>query len=207
MHFTDACWLFVGASFLGFLLEGLWSVIRHGYWINNTATVWGPFSIIYGVGALAVFLLAYLLRTRSIVLQTVAYAAAGTLVEYLASLFQESCFGTRSWDYSTYPLNIGGRVSIRMSLVWGVLGVLFGCFLFPHLTRLFLAMRSRQNTVICIFLIAFMATNMALTSAALLRWGQRQAGRAAEGSFEIWLDDNFGDERMHRVFHNMSFVS
>ena len=40
---TDMLWLFVGGSVIGFVLEGLWHILRVGTWESHTATVWGPF--------------------------------------------------------------------------------------------------------------------------------------------------------------------
>lgn len=55
-------WLFMAGSALGFIAEGLRCVLTDGHWENHSSTVWGPFCIIYGVGALAVYLISGLLR-------------------------------------------------------------------------------------------------------------------------------------------------
>lgn len=118
-------WLFMFGSVAGFVLEGLWCVITDGHWESHTATVWGPFCIIYGIGAVAVCLLSGLLRWKSLPVQFAAFSASGAAVEFFGSLFQELCFGSVSWDYSGHLLNLGGRVSLKMALMWGVLGIVF----------------------------------------------------------------------------------
>lgn len=66
-------WLFMIGSVLGFLLEGLWCVIKTGHWEHHVATIWGPFCIIYGIGAVAAFLISQLLSGRHVLLQFGAF--------------------------------------------------------------------------------------------------------------------------------------
>ena len=56
--YYDLFWMFVFGSVTGFLLEGVWSAWRFGAWANHSATVWGPFCIVYGAGMVAVYLVA-----------------------------------------------------------------------------------------------------------------------------------------------------
>jgi len=44
--------LFLG-SFAGVVIELLWCLIRNGYWESRSGLVWGPFNLLYGVGAVA----------------------------------------------------------------------------------------------------------------------------------------------------------
>ena len=143
VSYASLFWLFLIGSVTGFVLEGLWCIVRKGHWESRTATVWGPFCVIYGVGAVAVDLLAVLLRGRHPVQQFLAFSASGAAVEYFGSLFQERCFGTFSWDYSQDFLNLGGRVSLQTALVWGALGLLFVWLAFPGISRLLQRMRGR----------------------------------------------------------------
>ena len=40
-NYPEMFFLFFAGSVLGFLLEGIWRVIRTGAWENHAATVWG----------------------------------------------------------------------------------------------------------------------------------------------------------------------
>lgn len=64
ISYTNLFWLFMLGSVAGFVLEGLWCILMEGHWENHSATVWGPFCIIYGIGAAAVSLLSILLKGR-----------------------------------------------------------------------------------------------------------------------------------------------
>ena len=136
-------WLFLFGSVAGFILEGLWCVLRKGTWESHSATVWGPFCIIYGFGAVAVYLIASGLKQKNLPMQFTLFSITGALVEYFGSMFQELVFGSTSWDYSSHFMNIGGRVSLKMTLIWGILGIAFVRFVFPTLVRLLGKMEGR----------------------------------------------------------------
>ena len=89
VNYTSMFWLFMFGSVAGFLIEGIWCVIRSVRWENHSATLWGPFCIIYGFGAVLVYLLALFVKKCSLLLQFIVYTLAGGSVEYFGSLFQE----------------------------------------------------------------------------------------------------------------------
>lgn len=176
INFTMIFWLFVIGSVFGFLLEGLWCVFQSGHWESHSSLVWGTFCTVYGFGAVAVYLLADLLRAKNILLQSAAFMLSGALVEYFTSWIQEFCFGSTSWDYSGHFLNIGGRVSLQMTLLWGVLGIAFTKLLYPLLRKLFSHHPPKLWRVITLVCAVFMVVNTTVSYAAVLRWSQRQAG-------------------------------
>ena len=53
--YEELFWVFFLGSILGFLIEGIWNIILVGEWVDHSATVVGPFCIVYGVGAVAAF--------------------------------------------------------------------------------------------------------------------------------------------------------
>ena len=121
--FPTLLWLFISGSLAGFVMEGVWHMLRTGTWGFRVATLWGPFCIIYGAGAVVMYLIALRVEGKRRLRQFLAFALAGSAVEYLSSLFQEVAFGTVSWNYSHHPFNLGGRISLRMTLLWGLLGM------------------------------------------------------------------------------------
>ncbi len=57
MTYPEFLFIFIIGSMAGFLLEGIWCVIRTGMWENHSATLYGPFCIIYGIGAAALYVI------------------------------------------------------------------------------------------------------------------------------------------------------
>lgn len=199
-------WLFMTGSVLGFLLEGVWCVIKTGHWEHHSATIWGPFCIIYGIGAVAAFLISQLLSGKHVLLQFGAFFFSGALVEYLASLFQEVCFGSVSWDYSKHFMNIGGRVSLQMALTWGILGILFMRFLFPLLNRVFEKLNGKKYAQLCGILTVFMVINLTATSIVVTRWQNRLDGTSPTNSVERAIDYIYRNDKMEGLFPNMRFT-
>ncbi len=205
LSYSTLFWLFLVGSIVGFLLEGFWCVLTKGHWENHSAVVWGPFCIIYGIGAAAVYLLSILLKNRRLPVQFAAFTVSGAAVEYFGSLFQELCFGSVSWDYSDHLFNLGGRVSLRMALLWGVLGLLFMRFVFPAVSRLFGRMEGNGWRIACAGMTVFMAANLLVTSAAISRWHSRMTATDPPGPVAQWLDSTYDDQTMEKLFPNMQF--
>lgn len=201
-------WLFLAGSLLGFVMEGVWHFLRTGAWGFRVATLWGPFCVIYGVGAVAMYLIALSVEKKPPLVQFAAFALAGSAVEYLSSLFQEIFFGTVSWDYSHHFLNLGGRISLQMTLLWGILGMALMYGILPLLLRLFNRMHLSSRTVLCRAAAAFMCVNLLATSIALMRWQERVCfNEPASNAIEAYMDRRWPDERMRERFPNMVFVS
>ena len=172
--YEELFWVFFFGSILGFIIEGLWHIILTGAWVDHSATVVGPFCTVYGVGAIAAFLVARILPRRAVGLQFVAFALAGGAVEYFTSLFQERTFGSVSWDYSSHTLNVGGRVSAQMAILWGFLGMVFVGLIYPTLKKLLCRMHTRRWNIFCIACSVFMAFNLFVSASAILRWKERK---------------------------------
>lgn len=206
IRLSALCWLFSLGSVIGFVLEGIWSVLRLGYWENHSATVWGPFCIVYGIGTVLLYLISALIAKTPLPIQFGIFALAGGAVEYFASWFQELVFGVSTWNYDHHFLNFGGRVSLQMVVIWGILGTLFARFIFPIFSYLFVRLRGRGWRIACACVAGFMVVNLLMSAAAILRWGERQNGVPASNLFESFLDQSYGDDRMKCVFSNMEFL-
>lgn len=199
-------WLFLFGSVVGFVIEGLWSIYRKGNWESHSTLVLGYFCIIYGFGAVAIYLVSALLKGKNLLLQFVVFALAGSAVEYLGSLFQEVVFGSASWDYSGYFMNLNGRICLQMTINWGILGVAFGHFVFPAIVRLLEKTENKAWHVACVLLSVFMLFNFVLSSAAVLRWRERLVDKQMpSNALEQFLDDNYDDEAMRKNYPNLKF--
>lgn len=204
--YSSLFWLFVLGSVAGFVLEGIWCILRLGVWESHSSTVWGPFCIIYGFGVIAVYLLSMTLKGKSPVLQFLLFSGAGTIVEYFGSLFQNVVFGSTSWDYSSHFMNIRGRVSLQMTLIWGVLGILFMRFVFPMAAQFLRKMEEGFWKTVCPVLFTLMIINLLLSAAAVMRWKERLTDNIpATNTFEQFLDENYNDGTMEKRYPNMRF--
>lgn len=206
MCFEKIVWIFLSACIVGFAVETLWCLLRHGYIESRKSLVYGPFSVAYGMGAVILTLSLYRLRnSKAWIIFLVAYLV-GTVTEYICSLGQEICFGSVAWDYSNLPLNINGRVCLLYSLFWGFLGLGWIKLVYPFMSSLIEKIPLNAGTVMTWAFIAFFIFDSALSAAAATRMNRRDAGVPASNFVESFLDIHFDDERMHKIYANSSEV-
>ena len=206
INFYVLFWLFVIGSAMGYYIEGLCVMVRTGKWECHAATLWGPFCVIYGIGMVVIYMTSCFLKNKNIAVKFLIYFITGALVEYFGSLIQEVCFGSVSWDYSSHFMNIGGRVSLSMALVWGLLGLVFWYTLYPLFKKMLKIFHRKTVKIVTVVLAVFMAVNLSLTSAAVLRWRTRLEGVPASNGLEKWIDKSYGNEKMQELFCNMRFI-
>lgn len=196
---------FIG-SFLGVVIELGWCYIRHGYFESRQAFVWGPFNPVYGLGALFMTLFLYKYRNRSVIYSFVGAMVIGTVLEYVLSFLQERFLGSVSWDYSSVPLNLNGRVCLLYSIFWGLIGIAWIKLLYPYISAMILKIPKRIGDNIVTILLIFMIIDAVLSLSAVYRWSGRIKGEKPFYAYEYVLDRYFPDERMDRVYPNMVFV-
>lgn len=120
-------------SFAGWILESVCKTIDQRKFVNS-GFLNGPFCPIYGFGAIIMLLCLSFLKEKPILLFIAAFFIL-SIWEYLVGLFLEKVFKTKYWDYSHLKFNIQGRVCLKNSLFWGVLGVAFICCIHPFIDR------------------------------------------------------------------------
>lgn len=115
-------YIFILYSIFGWIYESCLVSIQKKSLVNR-GFLKGPVIPIYGCGALFVYLVLWGFRDNLLVVFWGGLFLA-TALEYLTSLIMELVFHTRWWDYSAHPLNFKGRISLFVSLFWGILSLL-----------------------------------------------------------------------------------
>lgn len=196
--------LFIG-SFAGVMIELLWCYMTHGYFESRSGLVYGPFNLLYGVGATALSILLYRYRNRGKWLSFLGGMLIGSVVEYGCSWWQEVNFGSRSWDYSHMPLNINGRICLLYSIFWGVLGVMWIKDIYPRMAKWILRIPDKTGKVFTWVVTAFLLVNCLVSGAAVIRWSERKADIPPTTALRQVLDQRFPDERLEKIYANMVF--
>lgn len=174
-------------------------------WESRRGLVYGPFSPVYGIGAVLIYLLFYLPKLKAAAC-FVGGAIFGGALEFGLSVLQEWIFGTISWDYSDRLLNICGRTTIPYMIVWGGLVMIFVQWVYPYIDRVYNQIQTKNVNRICMVLAVFLAFDISMSVAATLRQTMRRAGDPADTRIEIFLDNRFPDERMKQIYSNMREV-
>lgn len=206
MTFYKLFWVFFIGCFAGVVLETIYCLIQRGHYESRVGLIYGPFNLVYGVGALCLSGALYRFRNRGRVFSFVGGFIVGSVVEYACSWFQEVCFGSTSWDYSNMPYNLNGRICLLYSIFWGILGIFWIKDIYPRMAKWILKIPNKVGKPLTWALLVFMVFNSVMTLFTSLRWSARRAGVPAGNAFEAYLDEHYPDERMQKIFANAEFT-
>lgn len=201
--FDKLVWVFLIASFLGAIIEMVYCRLTGGVWMNRSSVLYGPFSVVWGLGAVVLTVSLRPLADKPDRHVFLAGFGIGGAYEYLCSVFTELVFGTVFWDYSWMPLNIGGRTNVLYCIFWGLLAVVWVRILCPRLERAIEKLPPLAGKLLTWLLVVLMAGNCLITGAAMLRYDLRQTRPEPENVIEELLDSRFGDAFMESYWPNM----
>ena len=201
---------FIGA-FLGDITETIFCRITAGVWMSRSSVIYGPFSIVWGLGCAFLTLLLYRYRNKSDGSIFVAGTLLGGAYEYICSVFTEMVFDTIFWDYSGFAFNLGGRINLLYCFFWGIAAVVWLKFIYPKLSDWIEKIPKKTGTIICNILIVFMIANMLISALALARYTERNDVSYSVETTELnglqkFLDERYPDARMERIYPNAKMV-
>lgn len=173
-------------------------------WEYRRGVIYGPFNIIYGVGA--VIIIALLAEKKHKWYETVIYGALlGGGIEYLIGFLQETFTHTTSWDYSHKLLNINGRVTLSYMLLWGFFSLLFIKYIYPFISKLIEKIPYNLGKLLTKILVVFMAINMAISWSAIIRQTLRKNNIPPLTPVGHFLDKYYDDDFLSKYFPNMVY--
>lgn len=199
-------WIFFIGCFLGVALESIWCVLRNKRIESRTGLVYGPFNLVYGFGALLMTLLLSRLAGRRDLWIFACGALIGGLYEYLCSVVQETLFGTVSWDYGNFPLNLHGRINLLYCFFWGLLALVWVKDFLPRVCALIARIPPAVGHPLALACFVFMVFNSILSACVVYRMQQRHAHIAPSCALWRRIDRRYPDERVEKIYPNMKFV-
>lgn len=203
--YSKLFWLFIFGSLLGVVLEGLFCWINYGYWETHVVSIWGPFCILYGFGSVGFYLCHTALHRNKWWSQFLIYCAIGFGIELICGCLLEFGLHMRAWDYSTHFMNIRGHVSLKMTVVWGIVGIAFSQIA-PYIDKALNKLENNGWKIISYILTIFMTINLIVTAAAIWRWKDRHFDISAQNHLEQLLDQNYDDSFMAVRFCEWRFL-
>lgn len=199
-----ACLFFIGA-FLGDITETVFCRFSMGRWMSRSSVVFGPFSIVWGLGYAMLTWILYRYREQSDRRLFLCGTILGGAYEYICSVFTEIVFGTVFWDYSKIPFNLGGRINLLYCFFWGFAAIIWMKGIYPFLSRWIEKIPVRIGKPLCMIMVFFMSVNIALSGLALDRYSKRHDGLPAKNAVGELMDDWFPDPYMEKVYPNIKF--
>jgi uncharacterized membrane protein len=134
MRFADLYLWFLLYSVVGWVYESLLFTVYCRRPVNR-GFLTGPFLPLYGSGGVMVVALFYgrIEHPAAIFFLSLVLTTA---LEYLTAVVMENLFQAKWWDYSKFPLNYKGRISVISSLVFAAMALLTLRYVHPHVERL-----------------------------------------------------------------------
>lgn len=206
LNFFNLFWIFVVCSILGDVMESIFHVIvvDPGHWQDRAGLLFGPFSPIYGCGALLMTLFLNRLYKRNIIVVFLLSAIIGGAFEYFVSVFMQYTFGAVAWDYTGQWLSIGGRTCGLAMCAWGALGVIWLRLLLPLLLKLINLIPWNWRYTVTTIAALFMAVDCVMSLQALDCWYERLANDPINSPIQHFYADHFDNSWMENRFQSMT---
>lgn len=167
MEFLYSYTYFIIYAFLGWLCEDIYCGIGKRKFINR-GFLYGPYCPIYGFGALMVIYPLLMLGNHPVYV-FIAGMFITSVLEYITSYLMEKMFSTRWWDYSTYPMNINGRVCLQNSLLFGLLSLVVVYGIHPIIRRFVSMISIDVLSILLVVFTVFFTIDLWFTVVALLK--------------------------------------
>lgn len=196
--------IFLVASVLGLILETVYMYAFYGVVESRVGLVWGPFSPLYGFGAVLLTAVLWPLRNQPIWIIFVISAGIGGILEQIAGWGMETVMHAWSWSYLHFPDHITQWVAWRFLIMWGVLGLAWCKLIMPEMLFRIGEPTTRRQAVVAGLLAAFIALDVSITVMCFYRAGKRQEGIPPQNVFEEYIDRHFGDDFISDTFENIN---
>lgn len=206
ISFSEIVWLFVIGCLVGFVLETFFHFFKNGVWINKQGLLYGPFKPIYGFGLIFIVLIMNNYRDKKFWQKFLIGVILGSAFEYFGSLFQEYVFGTSTWNYSHFNLNIGGRIYLPYCIAWGVIAVFCVDVLYPWFKKIISKVNINLFRITTGIVAIFMIVNIPLTALASIRYSDRANNNTATNVVFKVIDKWYPDEYMQVKFPKMKVI-
>lgn len=181
-------------SVLGWICEVVYCSVPKKKFINR-GFLYGPYLPVYGFGATFVVVLLqdftshwYLVFILGVLITSV--------LEYFTSFALEKLFKVKLWDYSTYPLNINGRVCALNSTLFGILSLILVYGINRPVYSFLSSMNTTLVNILSLVVVALMSADTAFSVAKMA-----QFRKVVE---EIAATRNEIERRLKVVLENLS---
>ena len=194
--------IFMIGSIIGYIVEMIVALVQEGHLESRQGVLYGPLTPIYGVGIVAYYICFNKIKTRDKKKVFLISMLIGGTIEYLCSFIQEKIFGTVSWEYSNWILNINGRTTLIHCTYWGLAGILYILLIEPLIPKIENLIQKNSVKIITGGVAILMVFNITISSMAAIRQKERKYNIEPTSRIDAFLDKNYPDEYMNKIFAN-----
>ena len=162
-HLPQMVIIFALISFGGWVYETIYCSVVEGEFTKR-GFLFGPTCPIYGIGALAEWLVLGQISNPFVVF--IIGAVLATVIEYSTGLFLERRFKKKWWDYSMFKFNLHGRICPQASAVFGAFSVTSVFVLVPTMLNILMIFSKHTVSVVAFIVV----TLYFLDTVASLLW-------------------------------------
>ncbi len=215
LNYFNLFWVFFVCSVLGLILEEVWHmvVVEPGVYQDRAGMLFGPFSPIYGFGAVLMTMALNRFYKKNPLIIFLVSALIGGAFEVFVGWFMQTSFGVVSWSYSHIrlfgmpdPIAVltAGRTCTPFACMWGLGGLIWIKVLLPRLLRLINMIPWKRRYSATVILTAVMLIDGVMTLQSLDYWYQRVNGTVRDIPVAQFYDKHFDDEYMENRFQSMT---
>lgn len=215
LNYFNLFWVFFVCSVLGLILEEVWHmvVVDPGVYQDRAGMLFGPFSPIYGFGAVLMTMALNRFYKKNPLIIFLVSALIGGAFEVFVGWFMQTSFGVVSWSYSHIRLFgmpdliavlTGGRTCTPFACMWGLGGLIWIKVLLPRLLKLINMIPWKRRYSATVILTAVMLIDGVMTLQSLDYWYQRVNGTVRNIPVAQFYDKHFDNEYMENRFQSMT---
>lgn len=215
LNYFNLFWVFFVCSVLGLILEEVWHmvVVDPGVYQDRAGMLFGPFSPIYGFGAVLMTMALNRFYKKNPLIIFLVSALIGGAFEVFVGWFMQTSFGVVSWSYSHIrlfgmpdPIAVltGGRTCTPFACMWGLGGLIWIKVLLPRLLKLINVIPWKRRYSATVILTAVMLIDGVMTLQSLDYWYQRVNGTIRNIPVAQFYDKHFDNEYMENRFQSMT---
>lgn len=215
LNYFNLFWVFFVCSVLGLILEEVWHmvVVDPGVYQDRAGMLFGPFSPIYGFGAVLMTMALNRFYKKNPLIIFLVSALIGGAFEVFVGWFMQTSFGVVSWSYSHIrlfgmpdPIAVltGGRTCTPFACMWGLGGLIWIKVLLPRLLKLINMIPWKRRYSATVILTAVMLIDGVMTLQSLDYWYQRVHGTVRNIPVAQFYDKHFDNEYMENRFQSMT---
>lgn len=215
LNYFNLFWVFFVCSVLGLILEEVWHmvVVDPGVYQDRAGMLFGPFSPIYGFGAVLMTMALNRFYKKNPLIIFLVSALIGGAFEVFVGWFMQTSFGVVSWSYSHIrlfgmpdPIAVltGGRTCTPFACMWGLGGLIWIKVLLPRLLKLINMIPWKRRYSATVILTAVMLIDGVMTLQSLDYWYQRVNATVRNIPVAQFYDKHFDNEYMENRFQSMT---
>lgn len=204
LDFFNLFWIFVVCCVLGIIIETMYILVMTGAYQNRTGMLWGPFSPIYGLGAVLMTIALNRFHDRNLLIIFLVSAVIGGAFEYCVSWFLEFAFGVTAWDYTGTFLSIDGRTNGFYMCMWGLLGSFWIKLCLPRMLKLVNLIPWKWRYSVTTVCAALMLLDAGMTLVTLDCWYERLAGLEPDNAITEFCAEHYDNDWMQNHFQTMT---